>query len=471
MEMPSSPDIYVNSTVDTSTLEISAFEDLVGAHGGLGGWQDRGTFIAPTDLVARPRDPRCGADARGAGLDPRTVGHRTELARPTPRRHPDPPGRLHMGAGANAPDTTPPESPPPLSLHPLPPPASPPHLRNLALPPAPLLPPDPPRPPPPPSSSRPTPPPSPAPPAPLPAPSPPPPPPPPPQFPPPSPFPPTPPTPLPPLHLPPPAPSPPPPPPPPPSRSIRVTWWGHATVLIDDRARILTDPLLTGALMHLHRRAGLVPHPPPGLDAVAISHLHMDHLHLPSLAQLEPGTPVLIPRGAAGLLQAPRRTGGGGRRRRRSRSATRRCTWCTRCTTRPGGRGADRTARPWATSCRAPGRRTSQATRRCSTAWASSTRTSSTSPCCRCGAGARTCAASTWTPSRPPGACPCRCRRRDPDPLRDVLAPRHGLGPQAGLPRARARVRRARTQVRLRRSTYGCWRWVRRPRWCCRRPR
>ena len=88
----------------------------------------------------------------------------------------------------------------------------------------------------------------------------------------------------------------------PPSSSIRVTWWGHATVLVDDRARILTDPLLTGALMHLHRRAGLVPHPPPRLDAVAISHLHMDHLHLPSLAQLEPGTPVLIPKGAAGLL-------------------------------------------------------------------------------------------------------------------------------------------------------------------------
>lgn len=86
------------------------------------------------------------------------------------------------------------------------------------------------------------------------------------------------------------------------SATIRLTWWGHATVLLDDRARILTDPLLTGALMHLHRRAGLVPHAPAGLDAVLISHLHMDHLHLPSLALLEPGTRVLIPRGAAGML-------------------------------------------------------------------------------------------------------------------------------------------------------------------------
>jgi L-ascorbate metabolism protein UlaG (beta-lactamase superfamily) len=87
-----------------------------------------------------------------------------------------------------------------------------------------------------------------------------------------------------------------------PSTSIRLTWWGHATVVIQDGARILTDPLLTGALMHLHRRAGLVPHPPPDIDAVVISHLHMDHLHRPSLALLEPGTPVLISRGAASLL-------------------------------------------------------------------------------------------------------------------------------------------------------------------------
>jgi L-ascorbate metabolism protein UlaG (beta-lactamase superfamily) len=85
--------------------------------------------------------------------------------------------------------------------------------------------------------------------------------------------------------------------------SIRMTWWGHATVLLHDRARILTDPLLTGALAHLHRRAGLVPAAPTGLDAVLISHLHMDHLHLPSLALLEAGTPVLLPRGAARLLR------------------------------------------------------------------------------------------------------------------------------------------------------------------------
>lgn len=86
--------------------------------------------------------------------------------------------------------------------------------------------------------------------------------------------------------------------------AIRLTWFGHATVLVEDRARILTDPLLTGTLLHLHRRAGPVP---PSLtdqvDAVVLSHLHIDHLHLPSLALLDAGTPVLIPRGAARLLR------------------------------------------------------------------------------------------------------------------------------------------------------------------------
>ena len=85
---------------------------------------------------------------------------------------------------------------------------------------------------------------------------------------------------------------------------IEIRWLGHASVLVEDRARILTDPVLTGTLLHLHRRSGPLP---SGLtdqvDAVLISHLHMDHLHFPSLALIDPGTPVLIPRGAGQLLR------------------------------------------------------------------------------------------------------------------------------------------------------------------------
>lgn len=85
---------------------------------------------------------------------------------------------------------------------------------------------------------------------------------------------------------------------------IRVTWYGHATTVIEDAARVLTDPVLTHSLVHLRRRTGLSPRGlVPPIDAVLVSHLHSDHLHLPSLALLPTGTPVLLPRGAATLLR------------------------------------------------------------------------------------------------------------------------------------------------------------------------
>ena len=49
--MPEAPDLYVNSLVDEVTADVAAFEDLVGAHGGLGGWQDRAVLLAPSDLL------------------------------------------------------------------------------------------------------------------------------------------------------------------------------------------------------------------------------------------------------------------------------------------------------------------------------------------------------------------------------------------------------------------------------------
>jgi hypothetical protein len=48
--MPEAPDLYVNSRVDEVTLDIAAFEPLVGAHGGLGGWQDRAILLTPRTL-------------------------------------------------------------------------------------------------------------------------------------------------------------------------------------------------------------------------------------------------------------------------------------------------------------------------------------------------------------------------------------------------------------------------------------
>ncbi|WP_162794408.1 phage holin family protein [Nocardioides houyundeii] len=59
---PEAPDLYVNSSLDPDTLEVAAFEELVGAHGGLGGWQDRGVLLAPCDLVESAPERIEGAD-------------------------------------------------------------------------------------------------------------------------------------------------------------------------------------------------------------------------------------------------------------------------------------------------------------------------------------------------------------------------------------------------------------------------
>jgi L-ascorbate metabolism protein UlaG (beta-lactamase superfamily) len=83
---------------------------------------------------------------------------------------------------------------------------------------------------------------------------------------------------------------------------VAITWVGHASVLIEvDGYRLLTDPALTPRLAHLVRRVGPVA-PIGPVDAVLISHLHMDHLHRPSLRRVAPGARIVAPSGAAPLL-------------------------------------------------------------------------------------------------------------------------------------------------------------------------
>lgn len=90
---------------------------------------------------------------------------------------------------------------------------------------------------------------------------------------------------------------------------MQITWWGHATCTVEDSGvRVLTDPVFARRLAHLRRRRGA---PPPAEAAVAdvalVSHLHADHLHVPSLAQLAAGTRLLVPRGASGQVPGLRR--------------------------------------------------------------------------------------------------------------------------------------------------------------------
>jgi uncharacterized membrane protein YvlD (DUF360 family) len=47
--MQTCPDLYVHSTLDPRTDEVHAFEELVGCHGGLGGWQNHAVLVHPAE--------------------------------------------------------------------------------------------------------------------------------------------------------------------------------------------------------------------------------------------------------------------------------------------------------------------------------------------------------------------------------------------------------------------------------------
>lgn len=84
-----------------------------------------------------------------------------------------------------------------------------------------------------------------------------------------------------------------------------LRFLGHSTVRLDLGGRVvLTDPVLTARVGGLVR---VVPPPPPasyaGVDLVLLSHLHGDHLHLPSLRLLGRRTRIVVPRGAGTWLR------------------------------------------------------------------------------------------------------------------------------------------------------------------------
>jgi len=86
----------------------------------------------------------------------------------------------------------------------------------------------------------------------------------------------------------------------------RLRWLGHATVGLEiGGARLVTDPVLRGRIAHLRRHAAAAD-PPPAIDAILISHVHHDHLDLPTLRALDPGAVLVVPPGAG---RAVRRLG------------------------------------------------------------------------------------------------------------------------------------------------------------------
>ena len=88
------------------------------------------------------------------------------------------------------------------------------------------------------------------------------------------------------------------------SAAVSVRWWGHATATVGlGGVSIVTDPVFTDRLAHLRRVGGPTPAPEAAeADVAVVSHLHADHLHLPSLRRLPSSARIVAPRGTAAVL-------------------------------------------------------------------------------------------------------------------------------------------------------------------------
>ncbi|MFN8456207.1 MAG: MBL fold metallo-hydrolase [Anaerolineae bacterium] len=89
------------------------------------------------------------------------------------------------------------------------------------------------------------------------------------------------------------------------THSPKLTFLGHATLLFElAGVRLLTDPILRGRVTFLQHG-----HPPAQptfdqpVDVVLLSHLHFDHLDLPSLHQLGLNIHLIVSKGAGHWLQ------------------------------------------------------------------------------------------------------------------------------------------------------------------------
>jgi N-acyl-phosphatidylethanolamine-hydrolysing phospholipase D len=92
-----------------------------------------------------------------------------------------------------------------------------------------------------------------------------------------------------------------------PDARLAVIWVGHATALIqiDDKV-VLTDPVFTSTVGQFSKRLvepGIDPENLPPIDAVLVSHMHVDHLSLGSLEMIEKRVrALLLPRGGTAYV-------------------------------------------------------------------------------------------------------------------------------------------------------------------------
>jgi L-ascorbate metabolism protein UlaG (beta-lactamase superfamily) len=79
-----------------------------------------------------------------------------------------------------------------------------------------------------------------------------------------------------------------------------LTWIGHATYLVQlGGVSVLTDPVLSSRVVLVPRNAppGLDHGTLPRIDAVTVSHNHLDHMDAPTLRRLGPSVRYVVPLG------------------------------------------------------------------------------------------------------------------------------------------------------------------------------
>ncbi|GGO36358.1 membrane protein [Streptomyces lasiicapitis] len=85
------------------------------------------------------------------------------------------------------------------------------------------------------------------------------------------------------------------------SRTVAVTWAGHASWVVRvGGLTVLTDPVWSRRILGTPARVtpvGVAWSALPRVDAVVISHNHYDHLDAPTLRRLPRDTPVFVPAG------------------------------------------------------------------------------------------------------------------------------------------------------------------------------
>jgi L-ascorbate metabolism protein UlaG (beta-lactamase superfamily) len=86
--------------------------------------------------------------------------------------------------------------------------------------------------------------------------------------------------------------------------SDAVTWLGHSLVVVElDGQRVATDPVLRRRVAHLTQQREVYVSALGRLDAVLVSHVHYDHLDVPSLKRLDRAVPLVVPLGAARIVR------------------------------------------------------------------------------------------------------------------------------------------------------------------------